>query len=232
LSRYQITRVGIPITTATITPEFISILAELKDNKNCIGIMVADDQIASPAGYKVIQNDIGIEYKVLDVWTEDRDPVKATMNLLRQLKQLHSELLFEHAVLFTPGSPYIDDAISKILLSAYDDIRVVDTKGAPQIAAEFIESIGYKTIVRNYHDDFILNKNPKIDRNVVSIFSCLQNGYIATLRSALFNLQPDRVIVVGVGEEIYHKEYTLEEIVKQCDSIYNDRPLSFAFIFD
>ena len=221
-----------PITTATITDEFLQILTELKDNSNYIGIMVANDQEASPAGYKVIQNDMGIEYKVLDVWTEDRDPVKATMNLLRQLKQLHSELLFEHAVLFTPGSPYIDDAISKILLSAYDDIRVIDTKGAPQIAAEFVESLGYKTTVRNYHDDFILKKNPMIDRSVVSIFSCLQNGYVATLRSALFNLQPDRVIVVGVGEEIYHKEYTIEEIVEQCDSIYNDRPLSFAFIFD
>lgn len=232
MSSYQITRVGIPITTATITMEFMDILNELKNNPKYIGIMVADDQIAAPAGYKVIQNDMGIEYKVLDVWTADRDPVKATMNLLIQLKQLHSELLFEHAVLFTPGSPYIDDAISKILLSVYNDITVIDTKGAPQIAAEFVESLGYKTVVRNYHDDFILNKNPKIDRSVVSIFSCLQNGYIATLRSALFNLQPNRVIVVGVGEEIYHKEYTLEEIVEQCDSIYNDRPLSFAFIFD
>ena len=232
MSSYQITRVGLPITTATITTEFMDILNELKNNPKYIGIMVADDQHAAPAGYKVIQNDMGIEYKVLDVWTEDRDPVRATMNLLRQLKEIHADTLFEHAVLFTPGSPYIDDAISKVLLSAYNDIRVIDTKGAPQIAAEFVESLGYKTIVRNYHDDFILNKNPMIDRSVVSIFSCLQNGYIATLRSALFNLQPDRVIVVGVEEEIYYKEYTLDEIVEQCDSIYNDRPLSFAFIFD
>jgi len=232
MSTYNITRVGLPITTATITPEFIEILNELKNNSKYIGIMVGNDQEAAPAGYKVIQNDMGIDYRVFDVWTADRDPVKATINLLSQLKELHAELLFDNAVLFTPGSPYIDDAISKVLLSAYDDIRVIDTKGAPQIAAEFVESLGYKTVVRNYHDDFILGKNPKIDRSVVSIFSCLQKGYIAGLRSALFNLQPDRVIVVGVGEEIYHKEYTIEEIVEQCDSIYNDRPLSFAFIFD
>lgn len=232
MSSYQITRVGLPITTATITPDFISILNELKNNPKYIGIMVGNDQKAAPAGYAVIQNDMGIEYKVLDVWTEDRDPVRATMNLLRQLKEIHADTLFDNVLLFTPGSPYIDDAISKVLLSAYNDIRVIDTKGAPQIASEFIESLGYKTIVRNYHDDFILKKNITLDRTVVSIFSCLQNGYVATLRSALTNLQPDRVITVGVGEEIYHKEYTLEEIVEQCDSICNDRPVSFAFIFN
>ena len=65
--RYQITRVGLPITTATITTEFMDILNELKNNPKYIGIMVADDQHAAPAGYKVIQNDMGIEYKVLDV---------------------------------------------------------------------------------------------------------------------------------------------------------------------
>lgn len=232
MSSYDITRVGLPLNTATVTAEFVDIITKLKDNKNWIGIMTSNDEVNAPAGYKVLR-DVGVDYTILNVWESDRDPARATISLLRQLKQLHEELLFENVVLFTPGSPYIDDGISKVLLSAYDDIEVIDTKGGPQIAAEFVESLGYKTTVRDYHDDFILGKNTGIDRSVVSIFSCLQQGYIAKLSDAVLNLQPSKVIVVSVGEKMYHKEYMFEEIIGQCDAIYNDtRPYSFAFIFD
>lgn len=233
MSRYDISRVGLPITNATVTQEFRDIVTSLKQNKNWIGIMVSNDEKNAPAGYKIIHN-MGVDYTVLNIWDSDRDPAKATINLLSQLKKLHSELLFERAVLFTPGSPYLDDAISKVLLSAYDDIEVIDTKGAPQIAAELIgEMTGLQTEIRNYYDDFVLMQNQSIDRSKATIFSCLQNIYNVSLCDVVSQLKPDRVIAVNVGESIIAKEYTYYGIMESCHELArSDISYTFAFIFD
>jgi hypothetical protein len=233
MSRYDISRVGLPITNATVSEEFRAIVAKLKHNKNWVGIMVSDDEKNAPAGYRVLR-DIGVDYKIFNVWESNRDPAKATISLLSQLKRLHSELLFERAVLFTPGSPYIDDAISKVLLSAYDDIEVIDTKGAPQIAAEFIEEMtGLQTEIRNYYDDFVLMHNHHIDRSKATIFSCLQNIYNVSLCDVVTKLKPDRIIAVNVGECIIAKEYTYCNIIDSCDELAkSETSYTFGFIFD
>lgn len=233
MSRYEITRVGLPITNKTVTAEFVNVIDKLSQNKNWIGVMTSNDEKNAPAGYAVLR-DKNIECVQLNIWDETRDPAKATISLLTQLKQMHSELLFERAVLFTPGSPYIDDAISKVLLSAYDDIEVIDTKGAPQIAADLIsEMTGLQTEIRNYYDDFVLMHNQSIDRSKATVFSCLQNIYNVSLCDVVSELKPDRVIVVNVGESIIAKEYTYYGIMDSCSELAkSETSYTFGFIFD
>lgn len=231
--RYEITRVGLPITRATVTDEFLDIITELKSNPKSIAITVSDDSKNAPEGYRILeQNDI--IYTNIDVWESDRDPVKATLKLLSTLKQMHSELLFDQVMLFTPGNPYIDDAITKVLLSAYDDIKVVTTKSAAEISSDVIVGlINRDTIIRNYHDDFVLMLNPTIDRSRVNIFSCLQKLYNVDLRTVITTLQPTKVITVTIGAETITKQYTYEEILECSDELTSsDTTYTFGFIFD
>ena len=233
MTRYNITRVGLPIIRKTVSDEFLDIVTELKSNPKSIAITVSDDSKNSPEGYRILEQN-GIIYKQIDVWESDRDPIKATIKLLTILKQMHSELLFDHVVLFTPGNPYIDDAITKVLLSAYDDIKVVTTKGAPEIAADIVaELTGLPTEIRNYYDDFVLNKNPVLDKTKATILSCMQEMYNVDLQSAITNIEPSKVIAVSIGESIITKHYTYDEIL-QCsnDIAKSDTSYTFAFIFD
>jgi hypothetical protein len=233
MSKYEITRVGLPITRATVTDEFLDIITELKSNPNSIAITVSDDSKNAPEGYRILEQN-GIIYTQIDVWESDRDPVKATLKLLSTLKQMHSELLFEHVMLFTPGNPYSDDAITKVLLSAYDDIQVVTTKSAAEISSDvIIELTNRNTIIRNYHDDFVLMLNPTIDRSRVNIFSCLQKLYNVDLRTVLTALQPTKVITVTIGAETITQQYTYEEILECSDELsISDTTYTFGFIFD
>jgi len=233
MNTYDMIRVGLPITNATVTEEFRDIVNSLKQNKNWIGIMVSDDEKNAPAGYKIL-HDVGVDYTILNIWGSDRDPAKATISLLSQLKRLHAGLSFKRAVLFTPGSPYLDDAISKVLLSAYDDIEVIDTKGAPQIAAELIgEMTGLQTEIRNYYDDFVLMHNQTIDRSKATVFSCLQSLYNVSLCKVVSDLKPDRVIAVNVGESIIAKQYSYEDLMECCQELAkSDTSYTFGFIFD
>jgi len=233
MTRYEITRVGLPITKSTVTPEFIDIITNLKSNDKWIGVMTSNDEKNAPAGYKLL-SELGIEYTNLSIWETDRDPAKATISLLVQLKELHREQLFERVILFTPGNPYIDDAITKVLLSAYDDIQVITTKGAPEIAADIVaELTGLPIEIRNYYDDFVLNKNPVLDKSKATIFSCLQQMYNVDFQSAITILSPSRVIAVSIGESIITKHYTYDEILECSNDIAkSDTSYTFAFIFD
>jgi hypothetical protein len=233
MSKYEITRVGLPITRATVTDEFLDIITELKSNSKSIAITVSDDSKNAPEGYRILEQN-GIIYTNIDAWESDRDPVKATLKLLSTLKQMHSELLFEHVILFTPGNPYIDDAITKVLLSAYDDIQVVTTKSAAEISSDVIvELTNRDTIIRNYHDDFVLMLNSNIDRSRVNIFSCLQKLYNVDLRTVITTLQPTKVITVTIGAETITKQYTYEEILECSDELSSsDTTYTFGFIFD
>lgn len=233
MHRYDLIRVGLPITTSTITPQFIDIVNILKTNLKWVAVVTSNDEKNAPAGYKILR-DNNIPLIEFSVWESSRDPAAATISLLSQLHKLHSETLFECAVLLTPGSPYIDDAISKVLLSAYTDITVIDTKGAPQIASDIItELTGLDTEIRNYHDDFVLMLNPTIDRSRVNIFSCLQRLYNVDLRTVLTTLQPSKVITVNIGAETVTKQYTYEEILECSDELCSsDTTYTFGFIFD
>jgi hypothetical protein len=233
MTRYEITRVGLPITRATVTNEFLDIITELKSNPKSIAITVSNDAKNAPEGYRILEQN-GIIYKQIDVWESDRDPAKVTIKLLRILKQMHSEMLFDHVILFTPGNPYIDDAITKVLLSAYDDIRVVTTKGAPEITADIVaELTGLPTEIRNYYDDFVLNKNPVLDKSKATILSCMQEMYNVDLQSAIINLEPSKVIAVSIGESIITKHYTYDEILECSNDIAkSNTSYTFAFIFD
>jgi hypothetical protein len=233
MHKYELIRVGLPITAATTTIEFMNIVDTLKTNPKWIAVATSNDEKNAPAGYKILREH-NISPVEFSVWESNRDPATATVSLLTQLHKLHSETLFECAVLLTPGSPYIDDAISKVLLSAYNDIKVIDTKGAPQITSDIItELTGLDTEVRNYHDDFVLMLNPTIDRSRVNIFSCLQRLYNVDLRKVVTTLQPTRVIAVTIGAEIITKLYTYDEILECSDKLSNsDTTYTFGFIFD
>ena len=78
MNSYEITRVGLPITRATVTDEFLDIITELKSNPNSIGITVSNDAKNAPEGYRILEQN-GIIYKQIDVWESDRDPIKATI---------------------------------------------------------------------------------------------------------------------------------------------------------
>jgi hypothetical protein len=233
MHKYELIRLGLPITTATTTTEFMDIVDTLKTNPKWIAVAIANDEKNAPAGYKILREN-NIPLVEFSVWQSNRDPAVATVSLLSQLHKLHSETLFECAVLLTPGSPYIDDAISKVLLSAYNDIKVIDTKSAPSIASDIItELTGLDTEIRNYHDDFVLMFNPTIDRSRVNIFSCLQKLYNVDLCDVVTALQPTKVITVNIGTETITKQYTYEEILECSDELSNsDTTYTFGFIFD
>jgi hypothetical protein len=233
MSSYSITRVGLPITNETVTSEFIDIVTQLKTNSKWIGVMTSNDEQNSPAGYRIL-DEHGVDYTVLSIWNTDRDPIKATLNLMSQLKDLHQKQLFDHVVLFTPGNPFIDDAITKVLLSVYDDIPVISTKGAPEIAADIVANLsGLNTDIRNYYDDFILSKNIKIDKTKATIFSCLQKIYGVDLKSVITNLKPDRVITVSIGDIVVTQQYNYGEILNVSQELSeSETSYTFAFIFN
>lgn len=252
MSSYDILRVGLPITTNTITTEFLDVVKELSTNDKWVGVMLCDhddsyktkrsDQHNAPAGYKVLI-DSGFTFhpniltgttKIIgtfgSLWGtgSDRNPLPTAIQLLSKLKDGHAKQNFDMAVLFTPGSPYCDDSITRILKSAYADMTIIDTKSSADIVSGII---GRPCIVRDYYEDFILQKDCSIDRSKVSVFSCLQNGYNTSLRDAIINLAPVSVIAVSLAlDRSSMITYTYNEALSLSEELFNsDTTYTFGF---
>lgn len=248
-STYNIIRVGLPITKETITDEFLSIVDQLESNEDWVGLTLCDydytgtikriDQHNAPAGYDVLL-DKGFVFsphqltranKIIgtfgDLWG-NRDPMKTTLDLLKMLRVSHAKEQFSTVVMFTPGSPYFDDAITKVLSSAYTDMRIVDTESSADIAKRYI---GGDCVIRSHYDDFIIGKNPSIDKSKTAIFSCLQHGYNVDMRQVVAELQPRSVTLVHIGLDKVEKSIMeTGEFLHQIDSVFkSDKTYIFGF---
>lgn len=250
-STYNIIRVGLPITRDTVTKDFLDIVDKLENNDDWVGITLCDydttgtkprlDQHNAPAGYEVLlergfifaQNDITRAHKIIgtfgNLWI-GRDPMHTTFKLLQILKGAHAREQFSTVVTFTPGSPYYDDAVTKILCSAFNDIVVVDTLSSAQIAAN---AIGGDCVIRAYYDDFILGKNPTIDKSKIAIFSCLQHGYNVDMKKAIADLQPKEIIAVSIKLDKVEKQvYTYDYVLNNIDALFrSDQTYIFGFVW-
>lgn len=248
-STYDIIRVGLPITRETITEEFLDIVQQLENNEDWVGLTLCDydttgtktrlDQHNAPAGYEVLlnrgfifqQKELTRANKIIGtfgyLWL-GRDPMQTTVKLLQVLKNVHARERFKTVVTFTPGSPYYDDAVTKILSSAFQDMRIVDTLSSAQIAAR---AIGGDCEIRAYYDDFILGKNKSIDKSKVAIFSCLQHGYNVDMRKVILELQPKEIIAVSIKLDIVEKRvYTSEEVLNNIDALFkSEQTYIFGF---
>ena len=239
-STYNIIRVGLPITLDSVTQEFIDIVDELERNDNWVGLTLCDydttgtktrlDQHNAPAGYKILldrgftfsQSALTGPHKIIGtfgyLWL-NREPMQTTVKLLQILKNAHSREQFDTVVTFTPGSPYFDDAVTKILRSAFDDIRIVDTDSSAQIATK---AIGGECDIRAYYDDFVLGKNRSIDKSKTAIFSCLQHGYNIDMKKVILELQPSKIITVHITlDKVEKQEYTSEYVLNNLEEIFN-----------
>ena len=249
ISTYNIIRVGLPITNDTVTQEFIDIVDELERNSNWVALTLCDydttgtktrlDQHNAPAGYKILldrgftfsQGQITGPNKIIGtfgyLWL-NRDPMQTTIKLLQILKSAHAREQFDTVVTFTPGSPYFDDAITKILSSAFNDIRIVDTDSSAQIAAT---TIGGDCVIRAYYDDFVLGKNKTIDKSKTAIFSCLQHGYNVDMKKVILDLQPSKITTVHITlDKVEKQEYTSQYVLENLDELFkSDKTYIFGF---
>lgn len=239
-STYNIIRVGLPITLDSVTEEFIDIVDELERNDKWVGLTLCDydttgtktrlDQHNAPAGYKILldrgftfsQSVLTGPHKIIGtfgyLWL-NREPMQTTVKLLQILKNAHSREQFNTVVTFTPGSPYFDDAVTKILRSAFDDIRIIDTDSSAQIAAK---AIGGECDIRAYYDDFVLGKNRSIDKSKTAIFSCLQHGYNVDMKKVILELQPSKITTVHITlDKVEKQEYTSEYVLNNLEEIFN-----------
>jgi len=250
-STYDIIRVGLPITRDTVTAEFLEIVDELERNEDWVALTLCDydttgtkvrfDQHNAPAGYEILlqrgfvfkEKELTRVNKIIGtfgyLW-HGRDPMQTTFKLLQTLKNVHATEQFKKVVTFTPGSPYYDDAITKILCSAFNDIRVVDTASSAQIAAD---SIGGDCVIRAYYDDFVLGKNPTIDKSKIAIFSCLQFGYNVDMHKVILDLQPKEIIAVSIKlDKVEKKVYTSNEVLNDIDRLFkSDQTYIFGFVW-
>jgi hypothetical protein len=250
-STYEIIRVGLPITRETITQEFLDIVDELERNEHWVGLTLCDydttgtktrlDQHNAPAGYEVLlergfvfqQKELTRVDKIIGtfgyLWL-GRNPIQTTIKMLQILKNTHATEQFKTVVTFTPGSPYYDDAITKILSSAFTDIRIVDTQSSAQIAAN---AIGEDYEIRAYYDDFVLGKNTAIDKSKVAIFSCLQHGYNVDMHKVITDLQPKKIIAVNIKLDKVEKQvYTYDEVLNNIDTLFrSEQTYIFGFVW-
>jgi hypothetical protein len=250
-SSYDIIRVGLPITRETVTQEFLDVVNQLEHNEDWVALTLCDydttgnvhrfDQHNAPAGYEVLlergfvfqQRQLTRTNKIIGtfgyLW-HGRNPMKTTIKMLQILKSSHAIEQFKTVVTFTPGSPYYDDAITKILCSAFDDIRVVDTLSSAQIASN---AIGGECVIRAYYDDFVLGKNPSIDKSKTAIFSCLQHGYNVDMRKVITDLQPKQIIAVSIKLDRVDKQvYTTFEALNNIDALFNsEQTYIFGFVW-
>jgi hypothetical protein len=248
-STYEIIRVGLPITREAITQEFLDIVDELERNDDWVGLTLCDydtsgtktrlDQHNAPAGYEVLlergfvfqQKELTRANKIIGtfgyLWL-GRDPIQTTIKMLQILKNVHAVEQFKTVVTFTPGSPHYDDAVTKILSSAFDDMRIVDTASSAQIAAS---AIGRDCEIRAYYDDFVLGKNKSIDKSKVLIFSCLQHGYNVDMQKVVTDLQPKEIIAVNIKLDRVEKTvYTYEEVLNNIDMLFkSEQTYIFGF---
>lgn len=250
-STYDIIRVGLPITNDTVSQEFLDVVDELERNDKWVALTLCDydttntikriDQHNAPAGYDILldrgfkfaKNDLTGANKIIgtfgNLWGS-RDPMITARNLMQIVRNFHERERFDTVVMFTPGSPYFDDAITKILCSVYTDMRVVDTKSSAQIAAE---AIGGDCVVRAYYDDFVMGKNPTIDKSKIALFSCLQHGYNVDLKSVVTYLEPKEIITVSLSPSgVKQTRYTYDEFMNVIEAIFNsDETYTFGFVW-
>jgi hypothetical protein len=238
-SIYNIVRVGLPITRETVTQEFLDIVDELERNEDWVALTLGEydttgtktrfDQHNAPAGYEVLldrgftfaQKDLSRANKIIGtfgyLWL-GRDPIQTTIKMLQVLKNEHARERFTTVVTFTPGSPYYDDAVTKILASAFTDMKVIDTASSAQIAAT---AIGGECEIRAYYDDFVLGKNMSIDKSKVAIFSCLQHGYNVDMQKVITDLQPAQIIAVNIKiDKVTKQVYTYDEALNNIDDLF------------
>lgn len=259
---YDIIRVGLPITNDSVTQEFLDIVQQLIDNKDWVGVMTCDydhtnsrktkaDQYSAPAGYKIlIDNGFSFTREFIrnnktigtfgSVWKEKNElgpeaskPV--LKSLFDKLRQQQHNNKFTTVISFTPGSPYVDDVITRTLNQYLNgNLKIIDTKSSSDITTEYLCSkYQRECVIRSYCDDFILKQNESVDASKIHIFSCLQRGYMVSLSGAVNKLKPNKVALINIGEQLHCIEYTYEEIVKEQLRIYNsETPYVFAFIFD
>lgn len=250
-STYDIIRVGLPITRETITQEFLDIVDQLERNEDWVALTLCDydttgtahrfDQHNAPAGYEVLlergfvfqQKQLTRANKIIGtfgyLWS-GRDPMQTTFKMLQTLKNIHANERFKTVVAFTPGSPYYDDAVTKILSSAFPDMRIVDTLSSAQIAAN---AIGGECVIRAYYDDFVLGKNKTIDKSKTAIFSCLQHGYTVDMHKAITDLQPKEIVAVSIKLDKVDKQvYTYDEALNNIDTLFrSEQTYIFGFVW-
>jgi hypothetical protein len=250
-STYDIVIVGLPITRETITQEFLDIVDELERNEDWVALTLCDydstgtksryDQHNAPAGYEILLNhgfvfqekQLTRANKIIGTFGHlwyGRDPMQTTVKMLQTLKNTHAMERFKTVILFTPGSPYYDDAITKVLSSAFRDIRIVDTLSSAQIATNVIDK---ECVVRKYYDDFILGKNTSIDKSKVALFSCLQYGYNVDMRKVILELQPKEIIAVSIKlDKVTKQVYTSEEALNNIDALFkSEETYTFGFVW-
>jgi hypothetical protein len=201
---YNIVKVGIPIQTCDVTPEFLTIINNIK-TQNCIAITTVDycdnltdnfihhtDTISSPAGHRIIFdnfklhkyenkftpkciNTLGIIWEIAG----SKDKHDLAKNLLEILDTQYEYSKFDTVYIFSTGSPYFMDIFTEGL-QLYRDIKIVDTKSSFDIAVESMHNLlGCKPdpIIRRYNFEFILKNNPYIDLEKLNIFSSMSNNY-------------------------------------------------------
>ena len=201
---YNIVKVGIPIQTSNVTPEFLTIVDNIK-TKNCIAITTVDycdnltdnfihhtDTISSPAGHRIIFDNFKLckyENKFIPkcintlgiIWeiAGSKDKHELAKNLIAILDTQYEYLKFDTVYIFSTGSPYFMDIFTEGL-QLYRDIKIVDTKSSLDIAVGSIHNLlGCKpdAIIRRYNFEFILKNNPYIDLEKLNIFSSMSNNY-------------------------------------------------------
>ena len=201
---YNIVKVGIPIQTSDVTPEFLTVINNIK-TQNCIAITTVDycdnltdnfihhtDTISSPAGHRIIFDNLKLckyENKFISkcintlgvIWeiTGSKDKHELAQNLLEILDTQYEYLKFDTVYIFSTGSPYFMDIFTEGL-QLYRDIKIVDTKSSFDIAVDSMHNLlGCKPepIIRRYNSEFILKNNPYIDLKKLNIFSSMSNNY-------------------------------------------------------
>lgn len=211
--KYKIVRVGIPIQEHLVTQEFLNILEEIKNNKNCVGITTSDifsDYSQAPAGCKLLETIQQIKYtdKLIPFSINVMDNVWEIENegKPRNIKQIVKFLIetfdntenIETVYTFTPGSPNFHDAITEELKEIYD-ITIIDTLSSTEICIEeFKQLLNLQEIeidIVAYADRFLFRNpvnKPKLnykvlDNTKLNIFSCVQIGYEIDDRNIMFN---------------------------------------------
>lgn len=202
---YKIIRVGIPIQTRFVSPEFLDIVNDIKTNDRVIALTTIDypenimdtvDSKSSPAGHKILKNNLtfkkydgSLNCKCINtmgfVWRENFDGIRRnfpaiTKCIINILNNQYIESRFATVYIFAPGSPYYGDSITKYM-SQIVELSIVDTPSSMQISLEkmktYTGNIDHNEIKHQYHLNKIFDLTDTIDRTKLNIFNCLSDDY-------------------------------------------------------
>lgn len=187
---YEIIKVGIPLQSKDITNEFIKIVEEIKNSKECIAVTTVDywqgEIDYAPGGnYYLLKN---LEFKPYideinlncintlgSVWEPNRNLSKTVKKILAIFDSTYEILKFKRIYIFAGGSPLCGDYITTLLQKYRPDTKIVDTKSCIQIALEALK------LNTKYNDvDFVqqIQKNEYyVDTEKINVFLCLQKWY-------------------------------------------------------